>query len=101
MAEKIRNLAARTLSAFALHWKPAEHSSRPVLSPVVPVQEVITIGGRLVWRICAGVHCVEAFSGADAWHKMRRLCREHGITLATTGVTEPEVGPPPLPDPGV
>jgi hypothetical protein len=102
MAEKIRNLAARTLSAFALHWKPAEHSSRPVLSPVVPVQEsVIGPDGALIWRICAGPHCVEAFSGADAWHKMRRLCREHGITLATTGVTEPAVGPPLLPDPGV
>jgi hypothetical protein len=72
-----------------------------VITPVVPVQEVLTVGGKLVWRICAGVHCVEAHSGADAWHKLRHLCREHGITLATTGVTEPTVGPPPLPDPGV
>jgi len=72
-----------------------------MITPAVPVQEVIQIGERLVWRICAGVHCVEAYSGSDAWHKMRRLCREHGITLATTGVTGPAVGPPPLPDPGV
>jgi hypothetical protein len=72
-----------------------------MITPVVPVQETIQIGGQLVWRICAGVYCVEAYSGADAWHKMRRLCRKHGITLATTGVTEPAVGPPLLPDPGV
>ena len=72
-----------------------------MMTPVVPVQETIQIGGQLVWRIYVGVYCVEACSGADAWHKLRRLCREHGITLATTGVTAPAVGPPLLPDPGV
>ena len=102
MAVKIRNLAARTLSAFALHWKPAEHSSRPVLSPVVPVQEaVIGPDGALIWRICAGPHCVEAPSGAAAWQKLRALCRDIGITLAATGVVEPTAGPSPVPDPGV
>lgn len=103
MAEKIRNLAAHTLAAFALRRKPAEHSSSdPVLSPVVPVQEaVIAPDGALIWRICAGPHCVEASSGKAAWQKLRALCRDTGITLAATGVVEPVAGPSPLPDPGV
>jgi hypothetical protein len=72
-----------------------------VLSPVVPVQEALVVNGALVWRICAGPHCVEAPSGEAAWQKLRALCREIGITLAATGVAEPTAGPSPVPDPGV
>ena len=78
------------------------NSSDPVLSPVVPVQEaVIGPDGALIWRICAGPHCVEAPSGAAAWQKLRALCRDIGITLAATGVVDPTAGPSPVPDPGV
>jgi hypothetical protein len=68
---------------------------------LVPVQEAVVVNGTLVWRIYAGEHCVEASSGEGAWNKLRHLCLAKGITLATTGVTVPTVGPPLLPDPGV
>ena len=93
---------SHTLDALAPHWKPAEHSSSPVLSPVVPVQEVVPgPDGSPIYRIWAGTHCVEAPSGGAAWQKLRALCREIGITLAVTGVAEPAAGPSPVPDPGV
>ena len=70
--------------------------------PLVPVQEaVIGEGGELVWRICAGDHCVEAKSGPEAWEQLQQLCRDAGVTLAARRITGPTVGPPPLPDPGV
>ena len=78
------------------------YSSRPVHDPLVPVQEaVIAEGGELVWRICAGEHCVEAKSGSEAWEQLQQLCRDAGVTLAARRITGPTVGPPPLPDPGV
>ena len=93
---------SHTLDALAPHWKPAEHSSSPVLSPVVPVQEVVPgPDGSPIYRIWAGTHCVEAPSGGAAWQKLRALCRDIGITLAATGVAEPTAGPSPVPDPGV
>jgi len=71
------------------------------LDPLVPVQEVVVVGGEPVWRLCAGDLCVESRSGPDAWLALQDLCRDAGVTLATTGTTGPAVGPPPLPDPGV
>jgi hypothetical protein len=59
------------------------------------------VNGEPIWRICAGNLCVESKSGAGAWRGLRRRCRDAGVTLATTGITGPSVGPPPLPDPGV
>ena len=69
--------------------------------PLVPVLEVVVVAGEPVWRLCAGDLCVESKSGPGAWLMLQRRCRDAGITLATTGVTGPAVGPPPLPDPGV
>jgi len=69
--------------------------------PLVPVLEVVVVAGEPVWRLCAGDQCVESKSGAGAWLMLRRRCRDAGITLATTGITKPAAGPPPLPDPGV
>jgi hypothetical protein len=68
---------------------------------LVPVLEVVVVAGEPVWRLCAGDLCVESRSGAGAWLELQRRCLEAGITLATTGVSQPVVGPSPLPDPGV
>jgi len=68
---------------------------------LVPVLEVVVVAGEPVWRLCAGDLCVESRSGAGAWLELQRRCLEAGITLATTGVSKPVVGPSPLPDPGV
>ena len=69
--------------------------------PLVPVQEAVIVEGELVWRICAGDHCVEAKSGPEAWEQLQQLCRDTGVTLAARRITGPAVGAPPLPDPGV
>jgi len=69
--------------------------------PLVPVLEVVVSNGEPIWRLCAGDLCAESRSGAEAWLKLLILCRDAGITLATTGIARPAVGPPPLPDPGV
>ncbi len=69
--------------------------------PLVPVQEAVIVEGELVWRICAGEYCVEAKSGSEAWEQLQKLCKDAGVSLAARRITQPAVGSPPLPDPGV
>ena len=69
--------------------------------PLVPVQEAVIVKGELVWRICAGNHCVEAKSGPEAWEQLQQLCKDAGVALVARRCALPAVGPPPLPDPGV
>jgi len=98
-------LSGRASLAHAPRWLTGNlqhHSSSTVQpDPLVPVLEVVISNGEPIWRLCAGDLCAESKSGAGAWLKLLRLCRDAGIELATTGLTGPTVGPPPLPDPGV
>jgi hypothetical protein len=71
------------------------------LDPLVPVLEVVVRNGEPIWLLCAGDLCVESHSGAGAWLELQRRCQEAGITLAATGASEPAVGPPAMPDPGL